>query len=137
MRILAGLILLCITVGAGQALAESGPARPNEPVLSDSERGRLRGDLDLYSNELYGREKLEKRRQFLRDRAIQRFHDADRSGNGRLDREEFSRHYPNAARHFNWIDSNGDGEVSQAEIARALRTRLELRHQYLERRFQQ
>lgn len=136
MRTLARL-LLCLTAWAGLAQADSATERPQESQLSDLERERLRGDLDQYSNELYGRDRLEKRRQFLRERAKQRFNEADRSGNGRLDREEFRRQYPNAARHFDRIDSDGDGEVSQAEVANALRTRLELRRQYLEKRFRE
>lgn len=136
MRTLARL-LLCLTAWAGLAQAESAMERPQESHLSDLERERLRGDLDQYSNELYGRDRLEKRRQFLRERAKQRFNEADRSGNGRLDREEFRRQYPNATRYFDRIDSDGDGEVSQAEVANALRTRLELRRQYLEKRFRE
>lgn len=133
MRILARLILLGAVAWAVHAQAGSAATKPDAPLLSDGERERLRGDLDQYSNELYGRESLEKRRRFLRDRARQRFNEADQSGNGRLDREEFSRQYPNAARHFDRIDSDGDGELNQDEIAKALRARMELRRQHLER----
>ncbi|NWG39570.1 MAG: hypothetical protein HXY27_06365 [Hydrogenophilaceae bacterium] len=126
------MLLSCLIAWASLAHANFTLAQAPNARLSNSEREDLRGDLDQYSNELYGRENLEKRRQFLRDRAIQRFRDADRSGNGSLDREELRRHYPNAARHFDRIDTDKDGEVTQAEMAKALRTRLELRRRHLD-----
>lgn len=134
---LIAILMLCATALSLQAQADTMVARANEPLLTEDEREQLRGDLDQYSSELHDREKLEKHRQFLRDRAKQRFKEADKSGNGRLDRQEFSLEYPNAARYFNWIDSDGDGEVSQIEIAKALRARIELRRKYLERKFRQ
>jgi Ca2+-binding EF-hand superfamily protein len=134
---LIAILMLCATALSLQAQADTMVARANEPLLTEDEREQLRGDLDQYSSELHEREKLEKHRQLLRDRAKQRFKEADKSGNGRLDRQEFSREYPNAARYFNWIDSDGDGEVSQIEIAKALRARIELRRKYLERKFRQ
>jgi Ca2+-binding EF-hand superfamily protein len=134
---LIAILMLCATAWSLQAQADTMVARANEPLLTEDEREQLRGDLDQYSSELHDREKLEKHRQLLRDRAKQRFKEADKSGNGRLDRQEFSREYPNVARYFNWIDSDGDGEVSQIEIAKALRARIELRRKYLERKFRQ
>lgn len=134
---LIAILMLCATALSLQAQADTMVARANEPLLTEDEREQLRGDLDQYSSELHDREKLEKHRQLLRDRAKQRFKEADKSGNGRLDRQEFSLEYPNAARYFNWIDSDGDGEVSQIEIAKALRARIELRRKYLERKFRQ
>lgn len=131
----ARLVVLWLTAWVSLAQADYTSVQTSNAQLSNSEREELRGDLSQYSNELYGRENLERRRQFLRDRAIQRFRDADRSGNGSLDREELGRHYPNAARHFDKIDTDKDGEVTQAEMAKALRTRLELRRRHLERKF--
>lgn len=135
MRLAVGVLWFCFSASVTQALAEPFPSRAHEPGLPPRERETLRDDLDQYSNEIYGREQLERRRQFLRERARKRFNEADRSGNGLLDREEFERQYPNAAQHFDWIDANGDGEISPVELARALRARMELRRPYAERRF--
>jgi hypothetical protein len=89
----------------------------------------LRSDLDRYSRELYGQEYLDQRRQIFRERAQERFRNADSNGNGRLSREELVRLHPNAARHFDRIDTDGDSEVSRQEMAQALRKRAELRRQ--------
>lgn len=110
----------------GPASAEPGGPGSYEHRFSNSERKRLRGDLERFSREQPPRGDIEKRRQVLRERAKQRFHDADTNSNGLLDREELTRLNPNAARNFDEIDHDRNGELSEQEVAQAMRQRMRL-----------
>jgi glycine/D-amino acid oxidase-like deaminating enzyme len=122
-----GFLLWLAIVASVQVEAAPSPAASARAPDDSSAQENLRGDLDRYSRELYGQEYLNKRRQIFRERAQERFRNADSDGNGRLSREELARLHPNAARHFDLIDTDGDGEVSPQEMAQALRKRAELR----------
>lgn len=111
---------------AGLGSAEPRPADAHTPDLSHSERMRMRGDVERFSQEHPDRARIELRRQMLRERAKRRFHDADQDGNGRLNRHELARRNPNAARHFDQIDRDRDGELSELEFAQALRRRMRM-----------
>lgn len=99
--------------------------------LSENERERMRSDLERFSHQLPGRAQIDKRRQLLRDRARQRFQDADTDHNGRLNRDELARLNPHAVRFFDRVDRDGDGELNLQEVAQALRARI--RQQYRQR----
>jgi hypothetical protein len=122
-----GFLLWLAFAASVQAEAASPSAASARTPDDGSSQENLRGDLDRYSRELYGQEYLDKRRQTFRDRAQERFRNADTNGNGRLDRAELSRMYPNAASHFDQMDRDGDGELSRLEVAQAMRQRAELR----------
>lgn len=114
---------------AGQASADPEASGAHERGLSHSEHKRMRGDLERFSREQPRHGDFEKRRQVFRERARLRFHEADRNGNGLLDREELTRHHPNAANNFDEIDHNADGELSEQEVAQVLRQRMRQRAQ--------
>ena len=101
--------------------------------LPGDERERLRGDLEQFSQQQPQRAEIDKRRQYFRARAKERFRHADTNGNGLLNREELSRLNPNAARNFDEIDQDRDGELSEQEVAQILRKRMPVRsrHPYL------
>ena len=96
--------------------------------LRVDDRERLRGDLEQFSQQQPERAEIDKRRQYFRERAKERFRHADTNGNGLLNREELSRLNPNAARNFDEIDQDRDGELSEQEVAQILRARMQLRY---------
>jgi len=120
------MVLSCATLfgWAGGVLAEPRQRDAHAQGLSPSERMRMRGDLERFSREQPYRDKIEMRRQMLRERGKQRFHDADRDGNGLLNRQELRQLNPNAARHFDQIDRDHDGELSEQEVGQAMRRRM-------------
>lgn len=120
-RILMLLGCLALFSSAGASRAEPEPQDTHSPALSASERMRMRGDLERFSQQHPYRNHIEMRRQLLRERAKRRFLEADLDDNGFLNRQEFARHNPNAARQFDLIDRNRDGELSEMEVAQALR----------------
>lgn len=124
-RIFIALGCVALFGTAGLALAEPRPRDTHAPGLSPSERMRMRGDLERFSQQHPQRARIEMRRQMLRERARRRFHDADHDGNGYLNRQELSRINPNAARHFDQIDRDQDGEVSEHEVGQVLRRRMQ------------
>lgn len=106
-----------------------------EGSLTPEERHQLRRDLDSLSREIYPRRPaLERRLQDSRRRAVERFGQADVDGDRVLNRAEMERFAPRAARHFDHIDSDGDGRVTEQELADSFRRRQELRRErFLER----
>lgn len=120
---LAGLMCVISFGWAGKSPAEPQDSHAYEHSLSSSEHKRMRGDLERFSREQPRRGDFEKRRQIFRERARQRFQEADTDGNGLLNREELTRLSPNAAKNFDQIDRNVDGELSEQEVAQILRQR--------------
>ena len=122
------MVLGCATLLGWADLTPAEPRARGDHVhgLSTSERMRMRSDLERFSQEQPYREKIEMRRQRLRERSRQRFHDADRDGNGLLNRQELRHLNPNAAQHFDEIDRDRDGELSEQEVGQALRRRMRL-----------
>lgn len=118
--------LMCLLAlgWAGQAPAAPEGGGAYERRLSNSERKRMRGDLERFSREQPRRGDFEERRRVFRERVKQRFDDADTNGNGLLNREELAGLNPNAAKNFDQFDHNADGELSEQEVAQALRQRM-------------
>ena len=112
---------------AGQAPAQPEVDSGHAPNLTNSEHRRMRGELDRFSREQPQRGDFEKRRHIFRERARQRFHDADTNGNGVLSREEWARLNRGTAQRFDQLDLNGDGELSEHEVGQAMRRRATLR----------
>lgn len=129
MRILSMLTCLALLSWAAASRAEPATEDAHAPAFSPSERMRMHGDLERFSQQHPYRDQIEMRRQQLRERTKRRFDAADLDRNGFLDRQEFARRNPNAARQFDLIDQNRDGELSQTEVSQALRRHM--RHQGL------
>jgi hypothetical protein len=60
---------------------------------------------------------------------VERFGQADVDGDRVLNRAEMERFAPRAARHFDRIDSDGDGRVTEQELADSFRRQQELRRE--------
>ena len=61
-------------------------------------------------------------REDANNRFQERWQRADGNGNGRINRQDAARHMPGVSRHFDEIDTNHDGVVTQEEV-RAFRQR--------------
>lgn len=127
-HILVHLTCLLALSWAGQAPAEPQGTDAHEHGLSSSEHKRMRSDLERFSREQPRRGDFEKRREIFRERARQRFHDADTNGDGGLSREELARLNPGAAKNFDQLDHNADGELSEQEVAQAIRKHVRQRY---------
>jgi Ca2+-binding EF-hand superfamily protein len=55
-------------------------------------------------------------REDANNRFQERWQRADGNGNGRITRQDAARHMPGVARHFDEIDTNHDGVVTQDEV---------------------
>ena len=119
-------MLSCMTLLGSVSVLNAEPRQRDGHTqsLTPGERMRLRGDLEQFSREQPYRDKIEMRRRMLRERARLRFQHADHDGNGFLNREEASYFNRNAAKHFDRIDLDRDGELSEQEVGQALRHRM-------------
>ncbi|MCA1977871.1 MAG: hypothetical protein LDL19_01410 [Thiobacillus sp.] len=124
-RRLAQSCLLAAILVAGAAWAQ-GPGTPVEPDWR-----ALRRDVDAGASRPGGNGDFAARREAIRERARARFAEADRSGDGFLSRDELAQLRPMLARHFDRIDTNQDGLVSEQELADALRRLRERRREHL------
>ncbi len=106
--------LLIVLAGWGTGLAHAEAGSDDAP-----DWGQLRRDVDAGARWRDG--DFEARRQAIRERARARFAEADLNGDGLLNRDEMARLRPFLARHFDRIDTNHDGQVSEQELADALR----------------
>lgn len=113
---------------AGQAPAEPQDTHAHQPGLSSSEHQRMRSELERFSREQPRRSDFEKRREIFRERARQRFHEADTNADGVLSREELARLNPGAAKNFDQLDRNADGGLSEQEVAQAMRKHVRQRY---------
>ena len=119
------ILLSCVTLlGSASVLYAQPRQHGHSQALTPSERMRMRGDLERFSREQPYRNKIEMRRQMLRERARMRFQHADRDGNGVLNREEVNQLNPNAAQQFDRIDLDRDGELTEQEVGQAMRQRM-------------
>lgn len=91
--------------------------------------GQLRRDLDESARKPGPGGEFEARRQAIRERASVKFREADTDGSGALNQSELSRLRPGLAQHFDFIDSNRDGQVTEREIAEAWKKRMQMRRQ--------
>ncbi len=92
--------------------------------ISIEESIRLRRDLDEYSRMVDpAHVQIEERRRIMHQKIQSRFSETDRDNDGSISREEAMESMPQVARHFNRIDSNGDGVISLDELE-ALQARM-------------
>jgi hypothetical protein len=109
----------------------AGMARAEPPGETAPDWGQLRRDVDAGARRPEG--DFEARREAIRERARARFAEADRNGDGQLNRDETARLRPMLARHFDRIDANHDGQASEQELADALRRLQEMRRENFNR----
>jgi hypothetical protein len=112
---------------SGATLAQAAP-----PDAAGPDWERLRRDVDAARPA--GNGAFEARRQAIRERARARYNEMDTNRDGRLSRDEMTRLHPILAKHFDEIDANGDGLVSEQEIIDALRKRQQMRREGYNRR---
>ena len=106
--------------------SQESEAQALEGNVSAEERMRLRNDLETYSrSEDPDHEQLEARRRAMRERAKQRFQSADKDSDGSISREEAWESMPQLARHFDQIDTNSDGIITEDEMVAAQARALE------------
>lgn len=118
------LILAMMLTLSCASLGWAGP----RGAAGDGEHRRLRGDLEGYSREAYpDRERVEARRQVMRERMQQRLREADRDRDGAISRDEAGRDMPGLARHFDRIDEDGDGGITREEMKNARERLREMR----------
>lgn len=125
------LLLACLTllVFSRPMQAEQPPAvSPSDPEaqaderprtedrLSNPQPRRLREELDTYSRKAYpDQENVDRRRRMMHDRMQERLSNPE-SGNISITRNEAQLRMPKLARHFDQIDTSGNGEITMDEI---------------------
>lgn len=106
--------------------AQESESQALEGNVSAEERLRLRNDLETYSrSEDPDHNQLEARRRAMRERAKQRFQSADKDSDGSISREEAWESMPQLARHFDQVDTNNDGIITEDEMEAAQARALE------------
>jgi len=86
--------------------------------ISLEERMRLHRDLNAYSRSIDSNHiVIENHRRGMRQRLYERFSGSDKDNDGSISREEATETMPQIARHFNQVDTNGDGVVTLNELA--------------------
>ncbi len=120
------LPLLIVTAGLVMGQAHADPGADAAP-----DWGQLRRDVDAGARRADG--DFEARREAIRARARARFAEADLNGDGVLNREEMARLRPFLVRHFDRIDTNHDGQVSEQELTDALRRMQAMRRENFNR----
>lgn len=105
---------------------------PLEGSISLEERMRLHRDLNVYSRSIDSNHiVIENHRRGMRQRLYERFSGSDKDNDGSISREEATETLPQIARHFNQVDTNGDGVVTLNELA-VLHARMVERQQHAE-----
>lgn len=85
--------------------------------ISIEESIRLRRDLDEYTRTVDpAHVQIEERRRIMHKRIQSRFLDTDKDNDGSISLEEATESLPQVARHFNAVDTNGDGVLSLDEL---------------------
>lgn len=123
MKFLLPGLLMMLTLMPAQAEPSSVPGSQQE------DWAQLRRDVYESSRTPGANGDFAARRQEIRERARMRYREADSDGNGSLSRSELSALRPRLAEHFDFIDSNHDGQVTEREIAEAMRKRMQQRRQ--------
>ena len=97
-----------------------------EGNVSAEERLRLRNDLETYSrSEDPDHDRMEAQRRAMREHSKQRFQSADKDSDGSISREEAWESMPQLARHFDQVDTNSDGIITEDEMEAAQARMLE------------
>jgi Ca2+-binding EF-hand superfamily protein len=88
--------------------------------FSPEKRANLRKALDDYARSVdQDHEQIEAKRRAMQESVKERFFDADSDFDNTIDRQEATAKLPQIARHFNSVDTNGDGLISLDELEAA------------------
>jgi len=91
-----------------------------EHNFSPEKRANLRKALDDYARSVdQDHDQIEARRRAMQESVKERFFDADGDFDNTIDRQEATAKLPQIARHFNSVDTNGDGLISLDELESA------------------
>lgn len=129
------LITGVVILTAFSALAHAEPAYNRPPLPQESEAGmpparpglqermsperceRLRRELNDESRKAYpDHEQMELRREKMRGKMRERLRQTDQNKDGVISRADAGKDMPGLARHFDRIDTNGDGVITREEM---------------------
>lgn len=96
---------------------ENGLEQTLEQNFSPEDRARLKKALSDYAkNTDPEHNQIAQKRKAMKDSIAQRFNDCNRDNDDSLDREETTMCLPQVARHFNYVDVDGDGVITLEEL---------------------
>lgn len=96
---------------------DSGLEKTLEHNFSPEDRARLRKALADYMRSTDPEHsQIELRRKAMQDSLEKRFNDCNKDNDDSLDREEATLCLPQIARHFNYVDVDGDGVITLEEL---------------------
>ncbi|HSI45397.1 MAG TPA: EF-hand domain-containing protein [Methylophilus sp.] len=99
---------------------ESGLTKTLEHNFSPEDRARLRKALTEYArNTDPDHQLMLQKRKAMHDSISQRFNECNRDNDDTLDREEATLCLPQVARHFSYVDLDGDGVITLEELENA------------------
>jgi len=96
---------------------ESGLEQTLEQNFSPDDRARLRKALSDYAKHTDPEHnQIEHKRKQMKDSIAQRFNECNRDNDDSLDREETTLCLPQIARHFSYVDVDGDNVITLEEL---------------------
>jgi hypothetical protein len=99
---------------------DAGLAKTLEHNFSPEDRARLRKALTEYArNTDPDHQLMLQKRKAMHDSISQRFNECNRDNDETLDREEATLCLPQVARHFSYVDLDGDGVITLEELENA------------------
>lgn len=99
---------------------DSGLAKTLEHNFSPEDRARLRKALSDYArNTDPDHQLMQQKRKAMHESISQRFNECNRDNDDSLDREEATLCLPQVARHFSYVDLDGDGVITLEELENA------------------
>lgn len=99
---------------------DAGLAKTLEHNFSPEDRARLRKALTEYArNTDPDHQLMLQKRKAMHDSISQRFNECNRDNDDSLDREEATLCLPQVARHFSYVDLDGDGVITLEELENA------------------
>ena len=100
-----------------EALDDSGLSKTLEYNFSPEDRARLRKALSDYArNTDPDHQQMQQKRKAMHDSIALRFNECNRDNDDSLDREETTLCLPQVARHFSFVDVDGDGVITLEEL---------------------
>jgi hypothetical protein len=99
---------------------DAGLGKTLEHNFSPEDRARLRKALSEYArNTDPDHQLMQQKRKAMHDSISQRFNECNRDNDETLDREEATLCLPQVARHFSYVDLDGDGVITLEELENA------------------
>lgn len=99
---------------------DTGLSKTLEQNFSPEDRARLRKALSDYArNTDPDHQLMQQKRKAMHDSIAQRFNECNRDNDDSLDREEATMCLPQVARHFSYVDLDGNGVITLDELETA------------------